>query len=265
MDISFSSRNGYQMPEPQITVRDDAPEDVRYHMVKTANELGLGPSRFRDLVCAALRKRPNHNNWSEYPNIDQEVHYLVENAPWFKVYDIAEIVYEKLANQDFDIGQQFQKRFNELLVECGVGFQMKEGMVVIRGTEDFGNTIETTLTLLDNAGKKVAANEMREAIRDISRRPKADVSGAVQHAMAALECVARDLTGQSSKTLGQIMPDLPVPKPLDEALQKLWGYASQRGRHLSEDLEPSFDEAALVVSVSGAVCSHLLNTFNTQQ
>jgi hypothetical protein len=30
-------------------------------------------------------------------------------------------------------------------------------------------------------------------------------------------------------------------------------------------LEPSFDEAALVVSVSGAVCSYLLNTFNTQQ
>jgi AbiJ N-terminal domain 4 len=263
MDQTFSSRNGYLMPVPQITVRDDAPEDIRYHMVAIAIELGLSPLPFRDLVCAVMRKRPDRSNWSEYPNIHQEVENLVESAPWFKVYDIAEKIYEKLEYQDFDRGQKFQRQFSELLVESGVGLQMKDGMVVIRGTEDFGNTIETTLTFLDNAGKKVAANEMREAIRDISRRPNADVSGAVQHAMAALECVARDLTGQNSKTLGQILPDLSMPKPLDEAMQKLWGFASQNGRHLSEVSEPSFEEAALVVSISGAVCSYLLNTFKT--
>jgi hypothetical protein len=264
MNKSFLSRNGHQMPDPQITVRDDAPADVRYHLVTIAIELGLSPSKIRDLVCDALRKKPNRDNWSEYPNINQEVQNLVEYAPWFKVYDIAQIIYEKFGIQDFDRSQQFQKRLNELLVDCGVGLQMKDGIVVIRGTEDFGSTIETTLAILKNAGKYFAANEMHEAIRDISRRPNADVSGAVQHAMAALECVARDLTGQSSKTLGQIIPDLSVPKPLDEALQKMWGYASQRGRHISENTAPSFDEAALVVSISGALCSYLLSISKNQ-
>jgi AbiJ N-terminal domain 4 len=138
-------------------------------LVTIAIDLGLSPSSIRDLVCASLRKRPDRNNWSEYPNINQEVQNQVEDAPLFKVYDFAETIYKKLEIQDFDRGQQFQKRFNELLVECGVSLQMKDGMVVIRGTEDFGNTIETTLGILDHAGKKVAANEMREAITDICR------------------------------------------------------------------------------------------------
>lgn len=102
-----------------------------------------------------------------------------------------------------------------------------------------------------------AANEIHEALTDISRRPTADVTGAIQHAMAALECVAREVDG-SSDTLGRIIGRLTLPAPLDGALHKLWGFASEQGRHIQEGREPRFEEAELVVTVASAVSVYLL-------
>ena len=79
--------------------------------------------------------------------------------------------------------------------------------------------------------------------------------------MAALECTARDLTGDKNATLGKIIdrnPDL-FPKPLDQAVDKLWGYASENGRHLREDGAPGFAEAELIVNTSAALCGYLMH------
>jgi hypothetical protein len=51
-----------------------------------------------------------------------------------------------------------------------------------------------TDTLLQS-GRNTAENELREVFRDLARRRTPDLTGAVQHAGAALECVARDVTG----------------------------------------------------------------------
>ena len=78
--------------------------------------------------------------------------------------------------------------------------------------------------------------------------------------MAALECVARDVTGDGKSTLGKIIKDNPdlLPKPLDEAINKTWGFASDTARHLRSDRPPpSFAEATLIVSLSGTVCEYL--------
>ena len=79
--------------------------------------------------------------------------------------------------------------------------------------------------------------------------------------MAALECVARDVAGKSKATLGEVInqhaANIGIRAPLDQALHKLWGYASQEGRHLREGREPEFEEAELVVSIAGAVSVYL--------
>jgi hypothetical protein len=108
-----------------------------------------------------------------------------------------------------------------------------------------------------DAGTPTAANEIHEALTDISRRPTADVTGAIQHAMAALECVAREIDG-SSDMLGRIIGRLTLPPPLDGALHKLWGFALEQGRDIQEGWEPPFEEAELVVTVTSAVRVYLL-------
>jgi hypothetical protein len=84
-----------------------------------------------------------------------------------------------------------------------------------------------------------------------------DRTGAIQHAIAALECTARDITGEPNATLGTLIAKLNLPKPLDMAVEKLWGFSSDRARHLREGKSVDDDEAELVVSVACAVCAFL--------
>lgn len=77
--------------------------------------------------------------------------------------------------------------------------------------------------------------------------------------MAALECTAREAVGDPRATLGEILkrsPDL-LPKPLDDGISKLWGYASETGRHLREGRLPSRAEAELLVGVAASACTYL--------
>jgi hypothetical protein len=61
---------------------------------------GLGPGSMRDAVCEVLPKRPDPNNWSP-GNIENEVHWLIDNAPRWKIYDIAERLYFEVGKGDF--------------------------------------------------------------------------------------------------------------------------------------------------------------------
>ena len=108
------------------------------------------------------------------------------------------------------------------------------------------------MDVLTASGRSKAAGEIREALRDISRRPIPDITGAIQHAGAALECTARDVLDDQSPTLGQL-----VKKPLDAAVEKLWGFASDNARHVSEGKEIDDAQAELFVSVACAVCIFL--------
>jgi hypothetical protein len=111
--------------------------------------------------------------------------------------------------------------------------------------------------VLQQTGRTVAAGEIHEALKDISRRPNPDRTGAIQHAIAAMECVSRDVTGEPGATLGKLIPKLALPKPLDSAVEKLWGFASERARHVREGETVDDLEAELVVSVACAVTGFL--------
>ena len=83
--------------------------------------------------------------------------------------------------------------------------------------------------------------------------------------MASLECVARDLTGDPRANLGEILKkqsDL-IPKPLDEAVKKAWGYASEHARHIREGRNPSLEEAELIVGICASVTTYLIKKENT--
>lgn len=255
---TFSQRFGFRGQEAEITIREDAPTVVREGLVMLAQSVGLSPHSARAEACGVLLKSPNPLNWTAYPNVAQEVASLVSEAPWYRVYDIAEAFHVRLRQGNPDRSGEFQERLNDLFRENGIGWQMENGRIVVRGSEAFAQAVQSATEVMTSGGKQIAAREMHEALVDISRRPHADITGAIQHAMAALECVARDVSGESSKTLGKIIVDLKLPRPLDEALEKLWGFASEQGRHLREGRAPRFEDAQLVVTVASAVSSYLL-------
>lgn len=256
---SFSERFNYAAPDAEITIREDAPEVLRVGLTQLAYAAEISGKALRELICAVLLRRPDYaHNWGA-ENIAREVDDLMSEAAWYKVYDIAERLHDEIGRQDYTGTRQddFVHRLNQLFREQGIGWQMEGGRIMARGSEAFALATRDAVETMQAAGTPTAANEIHEALRDISRRPQADTSGAIQHAMAALECVAREISG-SSDTLGPIINRLPLPAPLDAALHKLWGFTSQEGRHLQEGRNPQFAEAELVVTVASAVSVYLL-------
>ncbi len=257
MTERFSDREGYRPPAAPITVREEAPPELRGAILILAQEAGMNPSSMRDVVCQVLLVTPDSNNWSEYPNIWDEVHRDLMYAPWYRVYDIAESLYARIRIYGTSVTANFARRLNEFLVENGIGWELCDGKIVHRGSESFVKSTQDTPRILKESGFQTAANELREALGDISRRPVPDSTGAIQHAMAALEATAREVTGQPNPTLGKLVSRLSLPAPLNQAVHKLWGYASDRGRHIREQQTIDATEAELIVSVAGSLCAFL--------
>lgn len=251
---SFSRRQGYSRPDAEISIRHEAPEALRAAVVSIAYQCDFAPSALRLVLCGILHKTPDKSNWSEYPNIDDEVGNLMDELEGFEVYDFI----ERLAEKSLYRGKDFSEEVNNYFRVAGVGWQLFDQKIQMRGTEAFEAAVREGSQLLSQQHRRTAAYELHEALEDLSRRPQPEISGAIQHAMAALECVARDVVG-SKDTLGQLIQRNPglFPKPVDQIVEKAWAYSSNFGRHLTEGMPPQFEEAELMVGVSGVLCRYL--------
>jgi AbiJ N-terminal domain 4 len=258
---SFSRRHGYRSGAKEITVRENAPESLRYFVLQTAIDLRWQPSSLRYLLCRVLRTRPDANNWSEYPNIWGEVEYLMYGCPWFRVYNIIEGIYSGCADREgIETARVFAEHVNEFFIEEGIGWQLTNGQILARGPEAFETMVTEATSTLDASKRPTAAGHLHEALQDLSRRPEPDLPGAAYHAMGALECVARDFTDDPKSTLSEILKRHPglLPAPLDTALSQVWGYASNEAWHVQEGRDISREEAELLVGLSATVSTYLL-------
>ncbi|MGQ5524772.1 AbiJ-NTD4 domain-containing protein [Chitinimonas sp. PSY-7] len=255
---TFSRRHGLSRPDADILIRYEAPDDLRNAIVDLAYQCGFKPSDLRRVLCSMLYRTPDRNNWSDFPNVDDEVRDLISDCEWFEVYDLIELLAQSYARN----GGDFAGETNRMFRIKGVGWQLVGTRLEVRGSEAFELAVKEGQRELLQRGSHTAANELHEAILDLSRRPNPEVSGAIQHAMAALECVARDVC-VSKDTLGDVLRKNPhlFPKPVDQIVDKAWGYTSNYGRHLVEGSPPAFDEAELVVGLAGALARYLSRRF----
>lgn len=259
---TFSKRNNYASAEVPITTREEAPQGLREFIVQTLYAYKYEPSTLRRIFCRVLRKAPDTDNWSEYPNIDGEVQSLIQDCDWFKVYDIIESVYDQINHR-----QEFESEINDYFKEMGIGWKLEGGQVTFRGDEAFETDVRKAETVLAESNLLTARNEIREAIKDLSRKPNPDITGAVQHGVASLECVAREVTGARKLTLGELISKHReiIPPPLDKVIGQIWGFSSEQGRHLKEGQEPGFEEAELMVGLSASISTYLARKANALQ
>jgi hypothetical protein len=254
---TFSKRQGlFSIKEKEITVREDAPEGLRGFIKMVYYDLGKNPSDLRSITSRVLKISPDSNNWSEFPNIDYEVGQHLENCEWYLVYDIIETIIQKLNAQE---KTTFTEEMNEYFITNGIGWKIVNGLIETRGDEVFETAVKTVVSVLETAKLATAKTEIREALNDLSRRPTPDITGAIQHSLACLECVTREVTGDTKSTLGDLMKKFPgvIPSPLDQAVTKIWGFTSEQGRHLREGQAPEYLEAELVVEVTSAIATYL--------
>lgn len=248
---SFSERHGYQGQPKPIEVRYEAPAFLRAGILSIAGKSGFSAHNLRAVICDVLDELPDTaQNWG-YENVMRECEERVHGCEWFEVYDIC----EALAQSNIGDGS-FEENINRYFVKKGIGWKMEGGRLSVRGEADYEAVTSEAQNLLGEAGRSTAAGELKEAINDLSRRPKPDITGAIQHGMAALECLARDVS-DSKKTLGDLVKELDLPAPVDSAVEKMWGFASNQARHIKEGKEPEFPEAMLTVHFCAALIAYL--------
>lgn len=227
--------------------------------MKEAERAEVRAGELEDIICKALNKLPS-GDWSAsyiWNNIVTDV----RQCEWFRVYDIIEAVVQHLIRKGLnETAERFQEALNIHFREAGIGWQLVNGVIQVRGPEGFEVTTRGAIATLEASGKPTARQELHEALRDLSRRPGPDVTGAVQHTIAALECVARDMSGDSKATLGVLLDKkrVSLPPPLDEAATKLWGYACNMARHIKEGNSIAYEEAELLVTIASALATYLV-------
>ncbi len=172
-------------------------------------------------------------------------------AEWYEVFDFIEILWGELSDY------ALEEKITDLLAEFDIGWKVLYGKIEIRGDEPFEQSIQTARDALEHTSRRTAKSELEEAMADLSRRPTPDARGAIIRSVGALEALAKDLTNDSKATFGQAVKQLALPQPLDGAAQKLWGYASDSARHVTEGRNPSVSEALFVVQVCAAFISYL--------
>lgn len=252
---SFSKREGYSGKEIEITIKEDAPDALRDYIIQTLYALGFTPKQIRPAICQVLRVAPNNDNWSEFPNIDMEIRELISNCDWWEVYDIIEALSRKFQSQQTD----FDSEINDFFLEKGIGWKLEDGKIVFRGDNQFEQKLKEAKTIVSQNGFDTAKHEISEAISDLSKKPNPDKTGAIQHSLACLECIAREIVGNRKQTLGELIKQnrAIVPPPLDIVIEKIWGFSSEQGRHLREGDEPDFDEVELLVGLALSLSAYL--------
>ena len=271
MSEKFSQRHGYAGQAREITVRQEAPPELRKAITRMARDAGMSPKEIRKVVCRDLYADPSELSLVD-SYIMKEVDELLFDCEWFRVYDFAESFHIRLGlppgggvstsiTSSFEVARAkargFETRLNRYFMEHGIGWQMSDGKIVHRGSDAYERATQRAVEALDSSGRQTAKDQMEEALRDISRRPEPDVTGAITHALAGLECVARDVTGKPNLTLGKLIPYLNLTPPLDKAVHMVWGFSSERARHIREGQSVSTEEAELVVHVACALCTFL--------
>lgn len=257
MTDNFSSRFGHRSQEREITIREGAPEGLRGYVIQLMYEIGFKPSELRTIVCRVLKQAPDvQGNWSEFPNIDYEVNQLLAECDWFLVYDVIETFFSKVTS---DKKKKFEDEINDYFRINGIGWKLENGRIETRGDIAFENSLNKAVGVLQDSGLKTATTELQEAIHDLSRRPTPDITGAIQHSLASFECLTRELVGNNKMTLGELIKKFPgaIPPPLDVAIEKIWGYSSEQGRHLREGQEPTYEEAELIVHTVSSLTNYL--------
>jgi hypothetical protein len=273
---SFSQRNNYAQP-PEISIREDLPTRLRRPLAEiAARAVGsktLLQTVLRILDPYGLNPEPLAHSgsalWLLVGDLDLgTVLRRIEKCPWFQIYDIVEAVCRQVARQDQQSGvpvegaphaPAFEREINKFFLYAGIGWQLVNGHILTRGAEAFETTVRSAVMELGKDNRPTAAAQIHEALLALSRRPDPNLRGAITNSMGALECVARDLAGEQKLTLGEVLKRHPslLPRPVDQALSKLWGYASDEARHVREGREPTREDAELMVGVAAAIATYL--------
>lgn len=251
---TFSERNDLRTTNIPIVVRNEALNDFRKWVVDLAQRKGLSIDTILQVIYQKTYQSGEDDNWGD-DNKRREAYDKLQNAQWYYVYDVVESLVMRL-NTD-NKKSEFTQEVNTYFHTHGYGWKLENGQILFRGETIEGRAYTNAMHALSS--QPTAQNELKLALEDLSKRPQADTTGSVHHSMAALECYCRQKMGNTTSTLGDVIKHnrAMFTSPLDQVLEKMWGFASNHGRHVQNGCSATVEEAELVLNISASMIAYL--------
>ena len=263
MNQPFSEREGLR-PEAPL-VYDNASDSVRYGIREVLTVLDYQrPSEQRRILCQALRIAPNQGNWSEFPNVDDEVVELLTTTPLYRFFDGLERI--PLYLQPDCVAIYFDK-MNALLSDEMVGYRFESGRLVRVGTEEFHTAVAAAQTALQD---QRLAEPRRQFIRAYEFRNgfPPDWANAIKEAVNSVEGVLQVIYDRPGVALPTIVNDN-LPSDLPGGIRRLFrslyshGSGTVGARHASiGGNDPTGPRAELAIHLAAALHAFVVAELN---
>ncbi|MYE40436.1 MAG: hypothetical protein F4X27_09460 [Chloroflexi bacterium] len=250
----FSKREGLQDSTP--LVYDDAPDSLRFGIREILMVLGYQePSEQRRVLCGALRIPPDRSNWSEFPNVDEEVAGLTTVEPWYRFFDALERIPMFLAGKDVEA---YYQRMNSLLSDEGVGYRFEAGAIVRLGTDEFHESVAIARTTL-HYEKFVEPLRQFERAYEFRNSFPPDWPNAIKEAVNSVEAVLQVIYCRPGVALPTIVSQN-FPEELPGGIKRLFhslysqGSGTVGARHAAiGGIEPTGPRAELAIHIASAL------------
>lgn len=189
---------------------------------------------------------------------------------WYEVYDLIEFVLHEIperksrsysGNVKSDY-KDFGLKIIKIFESEGVPYKFIEGKITPISSKQESKEVEKALE-----GHKFSEvkSHLQNALKLFSKRPNPDYLNSIKESISAVEALAREVLGDESSTLGQLVSKLDIHPALQEGLSKLYGWTSDESgiRHSKKKKKFSTDkEEARYMLVT---CSALINYIISKQ
>ena len=254
IDRSFSEREGLRSGGP--LVYDNAPDSVRYGIREVLTVIGyLTPTAQRRVLCPALRISPDKDNWSDYPNVDNEVVDLLTTTSWCKFYDSLERIPLYLQS---DVVATYYERINALLADEMVGYRFESDRLARVGTAEFQTAVVAARTALQDERFAEPRRQFNRAYEFRNNFPP-DWPNAIKEAVNSVEGVLQVIYDRPGVALPTIVNDN-LPSDLPGGIRRLFGSLYSHGsgtvgaRHASiGGNDPTGPRAELAIHLAAAL------------
>ncbi|MBN2185945.1 MAG: hypothetical protein JW732_00615 [Dehalococcoidia bacterium] len=258
----FSKRYGLR-PTSEGLMYEEVPQPARvglHHIV------GLFfKDKYLDLyqlLCIALRTPLDRGRANIYL-APVAVEKLIIDCQWWQFYDICEVLWQGLEyKRDRD---NLSTEINTLLREERLGFDLRDGKVEKIGSAFIDTRAKEARYLLKEPEFEGADKHFEKALKALNTRPNPDVENCVKDAISAIESVGRIIVDDDKALLSKIIKDMAnnglIPKPLDEAIQKIYAYRGDQpgvAHGLVGTSKVTIDEAEFVLAISAATIIYLV-------
>jgi len=262
----FSKRYNLR-PTPEGLVSENVPESARiglFYILEKTNHYDL--SDLYSNICIALRiprETRDYNLSNYYQNMYIPLEDLIMSCDWWRFYDICELLYRNLHYSPYM--QQLSEDINKLFVDEQLGFEMRKGKVEKVGSGFIDAKVKEARYLLKEPEFKGADEHFEKAIKALNVRPNPDVENCIKDAVSAIESVGRIIVKNDKALLSDIIKDMAkkgtIPKPLDQAIQKVYAYRGSEPGVAHGAVQASkvtVDEAEFVLGMAAAIIIYLV-------